>query len=1159
MNKKFTKLIAALALLAFLIPMRGWGQTTYSQITELDLTTKTSGSNSYSSSTEYISDEHTWFIVYGANNNKGWAYFKMGGKSATLETYNPCYIYNSTAIDQQVDKVTVHLPAGSLSKNGMSVNSWGLYVYSNNTMTTQVDYVAGGTITNSEASFDFTPSTGVTWAANYYYKVSWDLANTTTTNGIICVDKITLYKESADPSISAENVSIAHDAQGGNITCTINNEPTPAGTLSAAIKTGTTPTIENFAFGTVNGTTVPFTCDANTETTARTATVTLTYTYGNEAVTKDVTVTQAGVPYTTIPALFAAATNTETGVWVTFNNWVVSGVSSNGKNVFVTDNNGNGFVIYYATNMSSTFAAGNTLSGTAVSCTLKKYNGFAELLNVTATDLTITSGGSVVVADVPMADLAGINTGALVSYENLTCSVETSKSTTATYYYLSDGETTIQVHNSLFAFEPLTEGKIYNITGVYQQYNSTKEILPRSADDIEELTITSITASDVNLAYNATTGEIPYTINYPEPNGELTAAKDDSDWISNVTVDGANNKVTFNVTQNMTDAVRSGVITLTYTYTAKETVTKEVTVTQGVRDYANLPVVFDGGKGDLPIGFTQTGLGSDYTASPFLKFDNQGDYLILKINEAATQLHFDIAGKSFSGGTFTVEWSADGTTYFNLATYTELGNTTTKSFDLTSLTTARYFKWTYTTKDGGNVALGHIRVSANSHDIFVNSTLEDLNIPSGNTYTVYSPAILTLTGTTINAAADLVIQDGGQLIHNDGEVEATLQKSIMGYDGSSKSASGWYTIASPVDNEPVSVLATGDYDLYLYNEPTHEWWNAKGTHGFTTLNRGQGYLYANSAEKTASFAGSMKATNAEITVPLSYAAEGSLKGFNLVGNPFTRNLAAGEVKINGTALTTYYMVENGSELETRTLSSNNNIKPGQGFIVQATAESQNIVFNSTAKGERNTKPAYVCIEAGDESFLDRAYVQIGEGNTLRKMRLNEEVPHVYVLHNQADYAAATIEAAEGEMPVCFTAARNGQYTLMVDAKTVETDYLHLIDNLTGADIDLLQTPEYSFSAKPTDNPSRFRLVFNPGPSTGDQTDDEPFAYYNGSEWVINASGEATVLVIDMLGRIVSSHQVNSTQSVSTAAMAPGVYVMRLVNGSNVKTQKIVVR
>ena len=208
MNKKSTFLTAALALLAFLaIPVGMWGQTTYTQITELDMTTKVVGCSAYNTSTTYTD----WTIVYGANNNKGWAFFKMGGKNTTIADYNPCYIY-SPAISEQVDKVTVHLPSGSLSKNGMSVNSWGLYVYSDSEMTTQVDYVAGGTITNNEGSFDFTPSTGITWAANYYYKVSWDLANTTSTNGIVCVDKITLFKEStggdSDPSLSVSPTSI---------------------------------------------------------------------------------------------------------------------------------------------------------------------------------------------------------------------------------------------------------------------------------------------------------------------------------------------------------------------------------------------------------------------------------------------------------------------------------------------------------------------------------------------------------------------------------------------------------------------------------------------------------------------------------------------------------------------------------------------------------------------------------------------------------------------------------------------------------------------------------------------------------------------------------------------------------------------------------------
>ena len=125
-----------------------------------------------------------------------------------------------------------------------------------------------------------------------------------------------------------------------------------------------------------------------------------------------VTVTQEAAPviYATIPALFNAATDTETSVLVTFNNWVVSGVSTNGMNVFVTDNNGNGFVIFDDDGgLAQTYSVGSILSGTAVSCSLKKYNGFAELLNVNASDLTITDGGTVATSSIAMADTLTVN------------------------------------------------------------------------------------------------------------------------------------------------------------------------------------------------------------------------------------------------------------------------------------------------------------------------------------------------------------------------------------------------------------------------------------------------------------------------------------------------------------------------------------------------------------------------------------------------------------------------------------------------------------------------------------------------------------------------------------------------------------------------------
>ena len=154
---------------------------------ELDLTTQSASSNSYNVTTIY----GDWKIVYGANDNKGWKYFKMGGKNTTISTYNPCCIYYTKKVSDKISEITVNLPSGSLSKSGMSVNSWGVYIYSDKAMETQVDYVAGGTITNKAGLYSFKPTEGKTWQ-NCWVKVSWDLANTTGTNGIVYVDNVTI-------------------------------------------------------------------------------------------------------------------------------------------------------------------------------------------------------------------------------------------------------------------------------------------------------------------------------------------------------------------------------------------------------------------------------------------------------------------------------------------------------------------------------------------------------------------------------------------------------------------------------------------------------------------------------------------------------------------------------------------------------------------------------------------------------------------------------------------------------------------------------------------------------------------------------------------------------------------------------------------------------
>ena len=519
--------------------------------------------------------------------------------------------------------------------------------------------------------------------------------------------------ETPAPSISANNVDIAFDATEGSIAYTISNG-VDGGSISAEVTNGDWLTLGQ-------GTTSPisFTCSANETTTARTATVTLTYAYGdNETVTKDVTITQAAAAevYSTIPALFAAATSTATDVNVTFNNWVVSGVSTNGKNVFVTDGT-NGFVIYSSSDQSSTYAVGDILSGTAVACSLKLNSGYAQVTNLNASDLTITDGGIVSAANIEMANLAGVNTGALVSYTGLTCSVSSGK------YYLSDGTTTIQLYTSLYAFGALTAGKTYNITGIYQQYNTTKEILPRSAADIEEVVVVipSITVNPNTIDAPAAGADGKLTVTYNnfttvladvefcDANGEAVDAATYS-WVT-AKIDEENN-VDYVIEVNVGEARTAYMKVWAYDDDSKPVYSELITITQAKMtvDYATLPFSYDGnGQGDLPDGLTQNGVAS-YSSSPKMKFDSTDDYLVLHFNERPGKLTFDIKGNTFSGGTFTVQTSEDGVTYSDLETYTDLGSTQSEEFDDLG-ENVRYIKWIYTEKVNGNVALGNIALA----------------------------------------------------------------------------------------------------------------------------------------------------------------------------------------------------------------------------------------------------------------------------------------------------------------------------------------------------------------------------------------------------------------------------------------------------------------
>ena len=204
---------------------------------------------------------------------------------------------------------------------------------------------------------------------------------------------------------------------------------------------------------------------------------------------------------------------------------------------------------------------------------------------------------------------------------------------------------------------------------------------------------------------------------------------------------------------------------------------------------------------------------------------------------------------------------------------------------------------------------------------------------------------------------------------------------------------------------------------------------------------------------------------------LEYDATDDHKCWNLVGNPFADTAYVDH--------DFYVMNALGSEI---IAAERDYVNPMEGIFVKAEGEyDDTMIFSLQApcKGQ-SSKPKHeqmvINLSRDHGSVIDRAIVRMGEGQTQPKFQINRNSTKLYIPQGGTDYAIITSNG-QGELPLNFKAETDGTYTLSFNAEEVSFSYLHLIDNLTGADVDLLASPTYTFTAKTTDYESRFKLVF----------------------------------------------------------------------------------
>ena len=272
--------------------------------------------------------------------------------------------------------------------------------------------------------------------------------------------------------------------------------------------------------------------------------------------------------------------------------------------------------------------------------------------------------------------------------------------------------------------------------------------------------------AQADLAY----AETELTANVGEDFAEPTLS---NPYSLSITYSSSNTTLaTVNATTGEVTILAAGKVTITAstagdaTYAAGSA-SYNITITNPGLAVATLPFYFDGKRADIEgtAGMTQSNLGTDYAAAPYLKFNAEGAWAIVQFDSEPGEFSFLLKQNGESIGTFTVYESKNGEDYTPIWSGGDLGgNAKSATIEPTLSATARYVKFEYTTKPTGtNYGLGEISIKKADHrqeaglawnpatvsltvgDAFTAPTFSNPNGLAGITFTSDNEALATVT------------------------------------------------------------------------------------------------------------------------------------------------------------------------------------------------------------------------------------------------------------------------------------------------------------------------------------------------------------------------------------------------------------------------------
>lgn len=467
-------------------------------------------------------------------------------------------------------------------------------------------------------------------------------------------------------------------------------------------------------------------------------------------------------------------------------------------------------------------------------------------------------------------------------------------------------------------------------------------------------------------------------------------------------------------------------------------------------------------------------------------------------------------------------------------------------------------------------------VEINGITIIDNGVVVEVNnmtINANCSVEIGNKGILTVKGKlTDTDVSQLILHDGGQIFQTNAGVKATFRKSIVNpEDWNGKQKDGWQFISSPIVGAAVEdfIPENGDYDLYVWDndnvmedddETEVPWVNYKQHHDdeyyedyfATCFAENTGYLASYENLNHADFRGELNVST-EFEIDLNYFKSRTWNLF-LLGNTFTFDIEWDDIE--KTTSVSDGFVSLNPETGVFEYHSSGTIKAGQGYVVNATKNTKpepTLTYSKDAKG-RGAMSKNINVIVSNSKGSDNVILNFNnsENDGFPKLEnFNDEIATAFTMRDNVRYGISNHDENVREIPLCFDAKEIGTYTISMKPNG-DFNYIHLIDRMTGEDIDMLIEGEYKFNALDSDNVNRFIVRL----SNGDEINgNDNFAYQSGNQLYINEIG--TIQIIDMTGRVVINETL-SGNTVDISDLRNAAYIVRLVSGNGVKTQKIIV-